>query len=72
MATENTVIVKEMESRSDAELTSLLASKAEELHNARFKHALGQLAKTDSLKSLKQDIARLKTIQRQRSLKAEG
>ena len=35
-------------------------------------HALGQLTKTDTLKLLKKDIARLQTIQRQRAVKAEG
>ncbi len=49
-----------------------MAEKAEELHSAKFKHALGQLTKTDTLKSLKKDIARLQTIQRQRAMKAEG
>ena len=72
MATEGTVIVKEMQSRSESELKSLLAEKKEELHSARFKHALGQLTSTNMLGSLKKDIARLKTILRQRALKAEG
>jgi len=72
MGTENAVIVSEMQSRSDAEIVSLMAEKTEELHSTKFKHALGQLTKTDTLKSLKKDIARLQTIQRQRAVKAEG
>ena len=72
MAIEGTVIAKEMQSRSDAELTSLLAEKKEELQKEDFKHALGQLANTSLLGSLKRDIARLNTILRQRALNAEG
>lgn len=72
MAAEGTVIAKEMQSRSDSELKSLLAEKREELHGARFKHALGQLTNTSLLGSLKRDIARLNTILKQRALKAEG
>ena len=72
MGTENTVIASEMQSRSDAEIASLMAEKAEELHSAKFTHARGQLTKTDTMKALKKDIARLQTIQRQRAMKAEG
>jgi large subunit ribosomal protein L29 len=72
MATEGTVITKEMQSRSDVELKSLLAEKREELQGASFKHALGQLTNTSLLGSLKRDIARLSTILRQRALKAEA
>tara|TARA_Y100001968_G_C19134382_1_gene608320 strand:+ start:81 stop:299 length:219 start_codon:yes stop_codon:yes gene_type:complete len=72
MATEGTVIAKEMQSRSDSELESLLAEKREELHGAKFKHALGQLSNTSLLGTLKRDIARLKTILRQRALNSEA
>ena len=72
MATEGTVIAKEMQSRNEVELNSLLAEKKEELQNASFKHALGQLVNTSLLGSLKRDIARLNTILRQRALNAEG
>ncbi len=72
MATEGTVIAKEMQSRSEAELGSLLLEKKEELQNAAFKHALGQLTNTSLLGALKKDIARLNTILRQRALNAEG
>jgi len=72
MAAEGTVIAKEMQSRSEAELSSLLAEKREELQNVNFKHALGQLANTSLLGSLKRDVARLNTILRQRAQNAEG
>ena len=71
MAAEGTVIAKEMQSRSEAELSSLLAEKREELQNVNFKHALGQLANTSLLGSLKRDVARLNTILRQRAQNAE-
>ena len=72
MAAEGTVIAKEMQSRSDVELNSLLAEKREELQKANFNHGLGQLENTSLLGSLQRDIARLNTILRQRALNAEG
>ena len=65
---DNIVVVKEARDRSDAELRSLLDSKREELHQVRFKHALGQLDKTHSLKQLKRDISRLSTILSERKI----
>ena len=62
MASDNTVIVKEIRDRSAAELESLLASKREELHGLRFKHSLGQLEKTHTVKMLRRDIARIQTV----------
>jgi len=38
----------------------------EEEFNLRFKHATGQLEKTDRLKRLRRDIARVKTIIKER------
>lgn len=62
MPSEKTVVVKEIRERADAELVSLIDSKTEELHQAKFKHALSQLQTTHELKQLKRDIARLKTV----------
>jgi large subunit ribosomal protein L29 len=59
---ENMVVAKELRERSEAELRSLLAAKVEELHKVKFNHALGQLRDTHTLKLLKKDIARLKTV----------
>jgi large subunit ribosomal protein L29 len=59
---ENMVVAKELRERSDAELRSLLASKLDELHKVKFNHALGQLRDTHTLKLLKKDIARLRTV----------
>lgn len=38
----------------------------EEEFNLRFKHATGQLEKTDRLRKLRRDIARVKTILREK------
>ncbi|OGQ83992.1 MAG: 50S ribosomal protein L29 [Deltaproteobacteria bacterium RIFOXYA12_FULL_58_15] len=64
---ENSVVTKELRERSEAELKSLLGSKVEELQKARFRHALGQLRETHTLKLLKRDIARLETVLRDTS-----
>jgi len=65
MPSDNTVIVKEVRGRAPAEIESLLATKVEELYRVKISHALGQLDKTHSLKQLKRDIAKLKTVLRQ-------
>jgi len=44
----------------------------EELFNLRFQHATGQLENTMALVRVKKDIARVRTILRQRELSAEG
>ena len=43
----------------------------EELFNLRFQHGTGQLENTTKLKQAKRDIARLKTIIREVSLKQD-
>ena len=69
---DNVVVVSELADRSDAELRSLGASKAEEFQKAKFKHALGQLDKTHMLRSLRQDIARINTVLRGRAHQGEN
>ena len=64
---DNTVVAKELRDRTDAELESLLGTKAEELHRGKFKHALGQLRETHTLKVLRRDIARIRTVLTQRN-----
>ncbi len=68
---EDGVVVKELRERADAEVRSLLATKVEELHGVKFKKALGQLQETHTLKVLRRDIARLKTVMTERAQKAE-
>ena len=57
-----------------AELETDLKAKKSELLNLRFQLAIGQLENTAAISECKKDIARVKTIMRQRELagKAEG
>lgn len=50
------------------ELNVKLDSLKQELFNLRFKNATGQLENASQLNSVKKDIARVKTILRQREL----
>jgi large subunit ribosomal protein L29 len=53
------------------ELNIKLKELKTELFNLRFKHATGQLANPLSLHTVKKDIARVKTILRERELNGE-
>ena len=72
MPKDNQMPAKELRTRGDAELKSMLASKLEELTKSRFKHALGQLRNTHTLRTLKRDIARIETVMKERGTKGEG
>lgn len=50
------------------ELNIKLDSLKQELFNLRFKHATGQLENANQLNFIKKDIAKVKTILRQREL----
>ena len=54
----------------DEELQQKLASLKDELFNLRFSHATGQLANPKQLQNVKRDIARVKTVIRERELRA--
>ena len=58
----------EMKDFSIAELNQKLADLKIELFNLRFQHAINQLDNPLRLNILKKDIARLKTIIRQKEL----
>ena len=60
--------LKEMMARSTAELSTELENKKSELLNLRFQLAVGQLENTAAISECKKDIARVKTIIRQREL----
>ena len=62
MASDQEVVVRELRERSDAELRSLLDGKQDDLFQEKFKHALGQLRETHTLKRMKRDIARINTL----------
>ena len=61
---------KEIHNMTNDELATKLASLKEELFNLRFRHATGQLENPNVLKTVKKDIARVKTVLRERELKA--
>ncbi len=60
----------ELQKMQDQELTQKLADLKTEYFNLRFQKATGQLANPVYLKEVKKDIARVKTIMRERELKA--
>ena len=62
---------KDILDMSPTELEQNLSKLKEELFNLRFQHATGQLANPMRIPAVKKDIARIKTIQRQRELKAQ-
>ena len=53
---------------TNKELEVKLDSLKQELFNLRFKHATGQLENANQLNLVKKDIARVKTVLRQREL----
>lgn len=63
--------VNEIRELSAEDMTAKLASLKEELFNLRFQHATGQLENPMRIKEVKKSIARLKTIERERQLKAQ-
>ena len=59
---------KELHELTVNELNAKLKELSEELFNLRFRHAIGQLENPASLKTCKKDIAKIKTILREREL----
>jgi large subunit ribosomal protein L29 len=55
----------------DNEIQQKLEDAYEELWNLRFKHATNQLANTRDIRRVRKDIARLKTVQREREIWAD-
>ena len=53
---------------TNKELEVKVDSLKQELFNLRFKHATGQLENANQLNFIKKDIARVKTVLRQREL----
>ena len=60
----------EIRELSAAELDTKLADLKEELFNLRFQMATGQCENPMKIRDVKKTIARIKTIQRERELKA--
>ncbi len=62
----------QLRDKSDSELIEQERELREELFNLRFQHATGQLDNTMAVVRVKKDIARVKTILRERTLGREG
>ncbi len=63
---------KDLAFLSETELDTKLAELKQELFNLRFQLAVNQLDNPTRIKAVKKDIARIKTIQRQRQLAANN
>ena len=63
---------KELHELTLDELNTKLKELSEELFNLRFRHAIGQLENPAALKTCKKDIAKVKTIIRERELQAKA
>ena len=62
----------ELRDLTDDELEQRLVETKEELFNLRFQNATGQLDNYKRLGQLKKDVARIRTLLRQRELEAAG
>ncbi|MBQ7165232.1 MAG: 50S ribosomal protein L29 [Clostridia bacterium] len=60
---------QEIHNMTNEELAKKLDDLKEELFNLRFRHATGQLENPNVLHTVKKDIARVKTVIRERELK---
>lgn len=60
--------LKKMREMTEAELNNELGKMTKELFNLRFQHVTGQLENPVKMRELKRDIARVKTILREREL----
>lgn len=61
----------ELRQMTDGELVQAIDDAKEELFNLRFQWEIGQLEDYTRIRQVKKQIARLKTIQRERELAAE-
>jgi large subunit ribosomal protein L29 len=61
----------ELRNKTEAELQGDLEDAYQELFNLRFQKTTGQLANTARVGEVRRDIARIKTVQRERELAAE-
>jgi large subunit ribosomal protein L29 len=63
---------REIRGLSDAEIKRRLDDAYQELFNLRFQGVAGQVKNTNRLTEVKRDIARLKTVLREREMAKEG
>ena len=65
--------LKKMREMTEVELNTELGKMKKELFNLRFQHVTGQLENPVKMRELKRDIARVKTIIREKELaKVQG
>ena len=65
--------LKKMRDMTEIELNTELSKMKKELFNLRFQHATGQLENPVQMRELRKDIARVKTIIREKELaKVQG
>lgn len=62
---------KEIRELTPEELVTKLKDLKSEFFNLRFQLATGQLSNPASIRNIKKDIARVKTVMRQNELKAQ-
>jgi large subunit ribosomal protein L29 len=63
--------INELRSQNNAELARRLDDAYQEMFNLRFQRATGKLANTARFGEVRRDIARIKTILRERELAGE-
>lgn len=63
--------ITELRSQNNAELARKLDDAYQEMFNLRFQRATGKLANSARFPEVKRDIARIKTILRERELAGE-
>ena len=61
------MLAKEIREKTNEELQAQISTLKDELFNLRFQQATGQLENTARLKTVKKDIARIKTVLTERS-----
>ena len=63
--------VKEIRELSSSDIESKIVSAKEELFNLRFQQATGALEKPSRIKELRHEVARMKTVLRERELEED-
>ena len=64
--------INELRKLSDKELQNKIIESKRELFDLRFKQSTGSLEKPSKIKELRKEVARMKTILRERELDAGG
>ena len=66
-----TMKISEIREKTSSELVNLEAELKQELFKLRFQNATNQLANPMKIRSVKKDVAKIKTVLRERELKGE-